>query len=107
MLCSSPISARTLPKCPISVFSFAGTGIPDNAINVSNPATFRVTVFPPVFGPVISIIFSLFPNSKFIGTTVFSSIRGCLASTSFKYSLFITLGTVHFLFIEYTVLAFK
>ena len=99
-LCSSPMSASTLWKYPISVFSPAGIGIPDRAIKVKSPATFSVTVFPPVFGPVISIIFSPFPTEKLIGTTFSSSINGCLASTNFKYSLFITFGTAHFLFTE-------
>ena len=71
-LCSSPMSASTLWKYPISVFSPAGIGIPDKAIKVKSPATFNVTVFPPVFGPVISIIFSPFPTEKLIGTTFYS-----------------------------------
>ena len=76
ILCSSPISASTLSKKPISVFSFTGIGIPDSAINVNSPATFKVTVFPPVLGPVINIIFSLLPSSKFIGTTSSFGIKG-------------------------------
>ena len=53
--CSSPISTKILSKIgncdPLS----AGTGRPDSAMSESKPAVFKLTVFPPVFGPVISI----------------------------------------------------
>ena len=54
ILCSSPISAKTLSKTWIELPSFAGISIPDEAIRQKSPTVFKQTVFPPVLGPVIS-----------------------------------------------------
>ena len=53
MLCSSPTSQNILSKYDISVPSEAVTKKPLIVISENNPVSFKVTVFPPVFGPVI------------------------------------------------------
>ena len=53
MLCSSPTSQKILSKKDISVPSEAGTNIPLAAIKENNPTIFKVTVLPPVLGPVM------------------------------------------------------
>ena len=47
---------------------------------VKRPTVFRVTVFPPVFGPVITNVLKDVPSSSEIGTAFLGSKRGCLAS---------------------------
>src|SRR5699024_6474347 len=54
--CSSPISANTSEKTAIWQPSSAGTCKPDWTIKVHKPTIFNVTVVPPVFGPVITIV---------------------------------------------------
>ena len=49
------MSAKTLSKMATVEFSLAGINIPDWAINWIKPRVFKVIVFPPVFGPVITI----------------------------------------------------
>ena len=51
--CSSPMSAKTCENHGISTGSRAGTNKPTLAMIAANPKVFNVTVFPPVFGPVI------------------------------------------------------
>ena len=53
MDCSSPISASTRSKSGSSA-DCAVTGIPDCAANTTRPTVFSATVFPPVFGPLIT-----------------------------------------------------
>ena len=45
----------------------------------------RVTVFPPVFGPVTTKVEKSFPSLTLMGTTFLRSIRGCLACFSSRY----------------------
>ena len=45
-----------------------------------SPAVFKQTVFPPVFGPVITSIVKSEPSRIVIGTTLSPGIKGCLAS---------------------------
>ena len=52
---------------------------PLQAIHVSNPTVFKLTVLPPVLGPVIRRVEYVLPKSIEIGTTAFGSIKGCLA----------------------------
>ncbi len=81
-LCSSPMSAKTWSKTFISARA-AGTWRPHCAISVSRPVVLRLTVLPPVFGPVISrILFCAAPSSISIGTTICGSIRGWRADSS-------------------------
>jgi hypothetical protein len=79
MLCSSPISTSMLLNQEISEGDRAGMNRPAIAINVKRPHVFSVTVFPPVFGPVMTSVLNVLPSSKSIGTTRSVGIRGCLA----------------------------
>ena len=47
----------------------AGTGMPDCAIRASRPTVFRVTVLPPVFGPVMTSSRRSPSSSMLMGTT--------------------------------------
>ena len=58
------------------LFSSHGTNIPEQAINKINPTVFRVTVFPPVLGPVITKEVKSLPIDISIGTTVSLAIKG-------------------------------
>ena len=69
MLCSSPISANTCGKTLTSEPSSAGMCRPARAISVSRPMVFNVTVFPPVFGPVITSVVNSSPSQTSMGTT--------------------------------------
>ncbi len=99
MLCSSPMSASTLPKTDTSLFSSAGIKRPHMAIRVKRPIVFSVTVLPPVLGPVITSVSKLVPSSMSVGTTLSLSMRGCLALCSSILPSLFNLGLVAF--IEY------
>ena len=78
MLCSSPMSANTCSNTASSVPRSAGTWSPAWAISVNSPTVFRVTVLPPVFGPVmIRVLIPPSPIQMLEGTTFSGSIRGC------------------------------
>ena len=62
MLCESPISQNISSKTLISLPSSAGINIPHIVINANSPTVLSATVFPPVFGPDISKIRSLFKH---------------------------------------------
>ena len=94
MDCSSPISASTRETTRTVESSFAGIWRPHWAIRVIRPRVFRVTVFPPVFGPVITRVSNRSPNSRSLATAFFWSRRGCLAPRRRKY-LSDSLGSVH------------
>ena len=95
MLCSSPISQYTPSKIARSA-DFAGTYIPVIASKTNNPTSFKVTVFPPVLGPVIrSILSSPFIESE-TGTTFLPSMRGCLPALMRTTPLVLTLGLLAF-----------
>ena len=66
--CSSPMSLRILETIISSLSADAGIGIIDWVISVSRPIVFSVTVFPPVFGPVITTIRESLPRESEIGT---------------------------------------
>ena len=91
---SSPISVNILSKTYIEEFSSHGIARPEHAIQVKSPTVFNVTVFPPVFGPVINNVEKSFPKVKVIGTTVSLLIKGCLAFFKFISFLFETLGII-------------
>ena len=76
MDCSSPISAYTLSNTDISLPISAGMNIPLSAIRVKSPTVFKVTVLPPVFGPVIMRVRKSFPSHMSIGLTVSFGISG-------------------------------
>ena len=77
--CSSPISAKTLSKAATDELLSHGMFNPDFAISVISPTVFKLTVLPPVFGPVIiSDVYSS-PSSSVVGTTLSFGINGCLA----------------------------
>ncbi|MCY1425332.1 hypothetical protein D9M71_411180 [compost metagenome] len=65
--CSSPISANNCSNTASSEPSNAGTGNPACAINVHRPTVFKVTVLPPVLGPVMTIAVMSLPNSISLG----------------------------------------
>ena len=79
ILCSSPISAKILSKILIVLPSETGISKPDCAIAHNKPTVFKVTVFPPVLGPVITSTLKVLPKLIFIGTTLSFGINGCLA----------------------------
>ncbi len=67
---SLPMSLLTLLNTATWLSGEAGIWRPDWAIKVSNPMVLRVTVFPPVFGPVINTPWSPAPKPISIGTTL-------------------------------------
>ena len=77
MLCSSPISAKIFCITGSVVPGPAGIGIPAWFIRISSPAVFKATVFPPVFGPVITKVLYVLPAWISNGTTFSGSIKGC------------------------------
>ena len=79
MLCSSPMSSYIASNVPITVPSLAGNGSPSQAIAIMTPAVLRVTVFPPVFEPVITRVENFSPQETETGTALPFNI-GCLAS---------------------------
>ena len=78
ILCSSPMSQKISLKTDSSLDSSQGTKIPVIIIAVSSPVSFIVTVFPPVFGPVISKKRYFSPSRTVTGTTFSAAISGCL-----------------------------
>ena len=79
--CSSPISDRTFLKTLRRVRGDAGMGIPAWARSVKSPMVFRVTVFPPVLGPVITTTRWGSPMEMVMGTAR-SPKSGCRTSRS-------------------------
>ena len=103
--CSSPISAYTESKTATSEPSSAGIGRPACAITVQRPTVFSVTVFPPVFGPVITIVVISVPNSISLATDSLTGISGCLAWDSLITPSLFTSGFVYLLTAPYFALA--
>ena len=91
---SSPISVNILSKTYIEELSSQGIARPEHAIQVKSPTVFNVTVFPPVFGPVINNVEKSFPKVSVIGTMVSLLIKGCLAFLNVISFLFETLGII-------------
>ena len=86
MDCSSPMSARTRSKTRTALPSEAGIWRPHWAMRVSKPMVFKVTVLPPVLGPVMTRVSKPSPRDRSLATAVFLSSRGCRAF--FKKRLF-------------------
>ena len=87
------------------LLSFAGMCSPKHAIKHSNPTVFKVTVFPPVFGPVIINDLKSFPRFISIGTTESFEIKGCLACfKSINFSV-LMIGSTPSIALEYDALA--
>ena len=76
MLCSSPISAKTFENIATRLPSSVGIISPHIVIRVKSPIVLRVTVLPPVLGPVITSVSYSLPNSTVIGTTARALISG-------------------------------
>ncbi len=76
MLCSSPMSTSICLKKDIEDPSEAGIKRPLMAMRVKSPQVFRLTVLPPVFGPVMTRVLNVLPSSKSMGTTRSRAIRG-------------------------------
>ena len=66
----------------------AGIRRPACPINCKSPRVFKHTVFPPVFGPVITKSRKFSPIWMEIGTTLSFGIKGCRASKSFNFFSF-------------------
>ena len=91
MLCSSPMSAKMLRCMQTRLPSPAGMNRPHWAIAVSRPRVLRLTVLPPVLGPVMTTVSMAPPIWKVIGTAVSllssgwrarsSSVRPCSTSS--------------------------
>ena len=105
MLCSSPISAKTLSKIKTDEPSFAGIWRPDKAIIVRRPAVFNVTVFPPVLGPVMIKLVYFSPIIILFFTAIFLSIRGCHAFFKSNILLELIMGSTPSIEFEYLALA--
>ena len=76
ILCSSPMSTNTFLYTEMLLFSATGSIRPHIAIRVSRPIVFKVTVLPPVFGPVMTRVLKSLPRLTSIGTTFSGSING-------------------------------
>ena len=79
MLCSSPMSARTRSKTLTALRSSAGMWSPHWAMRVRRPRVLRLTVLPPVLGPVMTRVSKVCPSSMVMGTALPLSSRGCRA----------------------------
>ena len=79
MLCSSPMSASTRSNTLTALPASAGICSPHWAMRVSRPRVFRLTVLPPVLGPVITRVSNFRPSSMSMGTALPASSRGCRA----------------------------
>ena len=55
---------------------------------------FRVTVLPPVLGPVMTRVSNRSPSSRSLGTAFFLSMRGCRARRR-RRNLSDSLGSLH------------
>ena len=97
MDCSSPISASTVRNTDTVLPSRTGGSKPHMVIKVNKPIVFKVTVLPPVLGPVITSVSKLPPSSTSIGTTFLGSINGCLALFSTIRPSSVTRGTDAFI----------
>ena len=80
--CSSPMSASTVSKMAMELPSSAGMCRPHSAISVKSPMVFSVTVLPPVFGPVMTMVSKSTPRLSEMGTTFFASMSGWRARLS-------------------------
>ena len=98
--CSSPMSANTCSNTLSSVPRSAGTWSPAQAIRVNSPTVFRVTVFPPVFGPVMISSVNSSPSHRLPGTTLSGSISGCRPRIIFRYPWSFNLGCTAFIRLE-------
>ena len=94
------MSAKTLSNTKTLLFSLAGIFNPDIAINVIKPTVFKVTVLPPVLGPVITSVLKLIPKFILIGTTASLFIKGCLAFIKFICLSSFKIGLVASKYIE-------
>ena len=83
MDCSSPMSTSTRSKSGNTALC-AATGIPDCAASAAIPVVFSATVFPPVFGPLITSTRSSPPRVTVIGTTARFSLRSLSSSTGWR-----------------------
>ena len=105
ILWSSPISAKILSNTKIEDCVEAGILRPLQAIAVKRPTVFNVTVFPPVFGPVITKVLNVVPNSSEIGTAFSWSKSGCFASFKMICFCVFILGVIPWIAFEYLAFA--
>ena len=76
MDCSSPISASTWSKAITRLSSATGMWRPHWAISVRRPMVLRVTVLPPVLGPVMTSVSKPSPSRRSLATALAGSSRG-------------------------------
>ena len=76
MLCSSPMSANTEEKMLTALRSSQGICRPHCVIRQRRPSVFKLTVLPPVFGPVMTSVSKLRPSSMSMGTAFAGSSSG-------------------------------
>ncbi len=81
MDCSSPMSDLIFSNTPTVVREEAGRGMPHWARAQNRPMVFRVTVLPPVLGPVMTTTRLGVPREMVMGTAR-APRRGWRASTS-------------------------
>ena len=105
ILCSSPMSANIWSKTYIELASDAGMCNPLIAIVVSKPTVFNVTVFPPVFGPVINRVEKSFPISIELAIADCGSNNGWIAFSSLIIFLLLIFGQFAFIVLAYLALA--
>ena len=70
------MSAKTFSKIAISELSSQGIKSPYCVIRDKRPTVFKLTVLPPVFGPVIIREEKSIPRFISIGTAIFLSKKG-------------------------------
>ena len=76
MDCSSPTSASTRSNTLTRLSSPTGMWRPHWAMRVSRPMVLRVTVLPPVLGPVITRVSKSSPSIRSLATALSGSSRG-------------------------------
>ena len=94
MLCSSPMSQYIPSYTDSSLSSAHGTKKPLAAITDVKPTSLRVTVLPPVLGPVISKMSKSLPSLTSIGTTLDGSMSACLPRLMSVTPLSLSFGSV-------------
>ena len=95
----------TISNTYILDFEEAGIFKPEQAIKVSNPIVFKLTVLPPVLGPVIKSVEKSFPKVKVIGTTLFLSINGWHAFINSIFLSLFKIGVIPSISLEYLAFA--
>ena len=105
MDCSSPMSAKTCSNTASSVPMSAGTCRPAWAMRVNRPTVLRVTVLPPVLGPVMTRVVKSRPIHRLVGTTFSRSMRGCRPRTMLMRPSLLSFGVTAYISLASSPLA--